>query len=406
MRAPPRKGVTRAIAGFAAIGFLCALAPLCGPARADDDFAHFIAGLWPDAQEKGVSRTTFERAFAGVTPDLSILEAAGSQPEFTRAVWDYVTRATSDKRIERGRDKLRELNNVLNAIEAVHGVDRHVIVAIWGMETSYGEFRGDKSVVRSLATLAYRGRRAEFGRSQLLAALQILQRGDTVPERMTGSWAGAMGHTQFIPTTYNAYAVDFDGDGRRDIWDTITDALASTAHYLRVSGWEPGLPWGYEVTVPTGFNYELAESEPRPIREWEQLGVRPVGGNGLEHEEAAATLIMPAGARGPAFLALRNFRAILRYNNAVAYALSVGHLADRLRGGAPIAADWPISDRPLSNSARRELQNELARRGYSIGPVDGVLGVKTRAAIKAYQKSAGMPPDGYASEALLDHLKN
>ena len=384
---------------------LVAAAPL-GPSRANDTFEKWVAELWPQARAKGVSRQTFEAAFSGVTFDPGVIESAEYQPEFVKPIWEYLDRAVTDKRVYNGREMLRSYANVLNTIEAVYGVDRHIVMAVWGMESSYGQFLGEKSVIRSLATLGYRGRRTRFGRTQLLAALMILERGDTGPERMIGSWAGAMGHTQFIPTTYNVYAVDFDGDGRRDIWDTVADALASTANYLRASGWRPGQPWGSEVVLPKGFDYELADQGARPVSQWQRLGVRRPGGGALTHGGEKATLILPAGAHGPAFLVFSNFKAILRYNNATAYALAVGHLADRIRGEAALAGVWPTGDRPLTDAETRQLQELLAARGYPVGAIDGIIGARTRLAIRAFQRAAGLPPDGYASAQLLERLQN
>lgn len=381
---------------------MLALLPAAAQAGA---FENWVSGFWPRARAEGVSQRTFAAAFAGVTPDPEVLESAAYQPEFVKPIRDYIDRATSEKRITKGRAKLAELRALLDAIEAIYGVDRHIVIAIWGMETSYGEYLGEKSVIRSLATLGYTGSRRRFGQQQLIAALRILERGDTTPERMTGSWAGAMGHTQFIPTTYNGYAVDFDADGRRDIWDTVADALGSTANYLRASGWQPGLAWGHEVALPAGFDFAHAKDAWRPVSSWQRAGVRRVDGGALGSAGGKAQLLLPAGARGPAFLVTRNFKAILRYNNAIAYALAVGHLSDRLRGGGPLHAAWPVDERPLGAQERRELQSLLAARGYAVGAVDGVIGARTEAAIRAYQRSAGLPADGHAGSGLLDRLR-
>jgi membrane-bound lytic murein transglycosylase B len=386
------------------MGFACSFGLSIGAARADAAFTSFINGMWSQARAKGVSRDVYSRATKGLTPDPEVIKSANYQPEFVKPIWEYVARATSDKRVTNGRQKVAEYANILNAIEAAYGVDRHIVVAIWGMETAYGEYLGDKNVIRALATLGYRGRRARFGRSQMLAALQILQRGDITPERMMGSWAGAMGHTQFIPTTYNAYAVDFDGDGRRDIWDTVPDALASTANYLRKSRWKSGLPWGYEVTLPKRFDYSQVDRT-KHARDWAHLGVRRADGQPLGHGGENATLLLPAGAYGPAFLVFSNFRSILRYNNATAYALSVGILSDRLRGGGPLAATWPVDDRPLEEAERRKVQELLAARGYPVGEIDGVVGGRTRTAIRSFQEAQGLPADGHASARLLQWLK-
>jgi lytic murein transglycosylase len=264
-----------------------------------------------------------------------------------------------------------------------------------------------KPVIRSLATLACGDpNRAGFWREQLHAALQIVDRGEITPDRMTGSWAGAMGHTQFIPTTYLSHAVDFDGDGRRDMWGSVPDALASTANYLKASGWRSGESWGYEVALPQGFDYALADdTTERPLSEWTQLGVRLPHGGDFPGIDAKAVLTLPAGARGPAFLLLPNFRVILRYNNSTAYAVSVGHLADRLRGGAAFVQPWPRDDRTLTMSERRELQRLLGAHGFPVGEPDGRLGPKTRAGVRAYQSSVDLTPDGYADPLLLERLK-
>ena len=369
-------------------------------------------GLWPQARAKGVSRVTFDRAFAGVIPDPGVLKKAAKQPEFTTPPWHYINKRVSEKRIGNGREKLVEYATLLDEIEARYGVDRYVVVAIWGMESSYGFILNDrdivKPVIQSLSTLAFYGRskrRRKFGRSQLLAALQILEARDTIPERMLGSWAGAMGHTQFIPTTYLAYAVDFDGDGRRDIWDNVADALGSTAHYLKKSGWKTGQTWGYEVKLPRGFNYGLAgRRNARTLAEWRKLGISRVSAKVFPRPTDKAWLVTLAGARGPAFLMLKNFRSILRYNNATSYALAVGHLADRLRGGDPFVQAWPQGDRLLGLDKRKDLQRLLRARGFSISAIDGKIGPNTRKAIRAYQSRVGLVPDGFATKALLDRL--
>ena len=340
-----------------------------------------------------------------------MLEKARYQPEFVRPLWDYVDSAVSEKRLENGKAKLREYSRLLDALERTYGVDRHILVAIWGMESSYGQVLDNpkivKSVIQSLATLAYADRRrARFGRQQLIAALKILQRGDISPPGLTGSWAGAMGHTQFIPTTYNAYAVDFDGDGRRNIWTSPADALASAAHYRKKSGWVSGKTWGYEVVLPRRFDYRLADGDTtRTLGQWQKLGIRRAGGRSFPRPADRAELLLPGGANGPAFLLLRNHFVIKRYNNATSYALAIGHLADRLRGGGAFAQAWPRSERPLSKTELRELQSQLARSGYYAGRIDGKIGPMSRAAIRAYQVRAGLAADGYAGALLLNRLR-
>ncbi|MGD9868180.1 MAG: lytic murein transglycosylase [Hyphomicrobiales bacterium] len=374
--------------------------------QAQDSFAAFVENLWPQARSAGVSRAMFERAFRGVTPDPDVLEKAEHQPEFVKPIWEYLASAVSDKRIETGKQMLVKWRETLDGIEKRYQVDRYVVVAIWGMETNYGSFTGNKSVIRSLATLAYQGSRREFGRQQLIAALKILQKGDITPEKMTGSWAGAMGHTQFIPTTYEAYAVDFTGDGTRDIWNAISDALASTANYLKASGWRFGETWGYEVEVPGNFDHALANPKvSKTLKQWEALGVKRVRGLNYPRPDDEAMLVLPAGANGAAFLALNNFRSILRYNNATSYALAVGHLSDRIRGFGPFVKSWPVGDAPLARSERVELQEHLARKGLLNGKVDGIIGSGTMDAVRAYQRSKGLTVDGYAGQRLLEMLR-
>src|SRR5919199_226494 len=348
--------------GIAALALVTvAAACISVQARAEgDDFSSCVARLWPQARAKGVSQAVFDRAFQGVTMDPEVLAVARKQPEFVKPIWEYLDSAVSESRIATGRAKAAEWAQTLEAIERSYGVDRHVVLAVWGMESSYGAVLDNpkvvKPVIRSLATLACGDPdRAGFGQEQLVAALQILQKGDVSLERMTGSWAGAMGHTQFIPTTYLAHAADFDRDGKRDIWGTIPDALASTANYLKHSGWRTGEPWGYEVELPPRFDHALAdETTARPIAEWARMGIRRAGGGAFSHADQRAALILPAGAHGPAFLVLPNFQAILHYNNAHSYALAVGPLAGRIRGGAGFAHAWPRADRPLAMDERPE----------------------------------------------------
>jgi membrane-bound lytic murein transglycosylase B len=369
--------------------------------------AAFIAALWPDAERKGVSRAAFEAATAGLTPDADVLALAANQPELQKTTGAYLALLVSDTRIANGRAKLAELDAVLAAVEALHGVDRHVLVAIWGIETAYGTLPGTRDVRRSLLTLALTdARRGAFWRGELVATLAILARGDTTADKLVGSWAGAMGHTQFMPTTFERHAVDFDRDGRRDIWGTPVDALASAANYLRASGWTTGHGWGAEVALPAGFDVALAApGERRAWPLWRALGVEARASVREPLPEAEPLeLILPAGASGPAFLVSPNFRALLRYNASVAYALAVGHLADRLAGGAPLATGWPPEDRALSRGEREALQSRLQARGFDPGGIDGIVGAQTRTAIRAFQKTRGLPADGYPSAALLDIL--
>ncbi|PCJ89621.1 MAG: lytic transglycosylase [Hyphomicrobiales bacterium] len=376
-----------------------------------DGFDQWVRDFWPTARAKGVSPNIYNAAFAGVTIDKSILRSAGNQAEFVRAIWSYLDSATSDNRVNSGREMLSKHKRTLDAIEGRYGVDRHIVVAIWGMESNYGKVLNNpkivKNVIRSLATLAYADkRRRKFGRSQLVAALLILERGDTTPAGLTGSWAGAMGHTQFIPTTYQAYAVDFDGDGRRNIWTSIPDALGSTAAYLNKMKWNTGKTWGYEVQLSKNFNFELAHKKSkRTLGEWQNLGVSRTHGRNFPRPSDSARLFVPAGANGPAFLLLKNFRVIKRYNNADAYALAVGHLSDRLRGGNKFAKKWPRNSKPLNRKDRKSLQTLLRKKGFYNGSIDGKLGPVSRAAIRRYQSRLGMVADGYASSSILSKLR-
>jgi membrane-bound lytic murein transglycosylase B len=371
-------------------------------------FAEWQAGFRKDALAAGIRPDLFDRAFANVSFDASVIRADRSQPEFSRPVWEYLDGALSPLRVRKGQALLSQYADILQSIEQRYGVDRQALVSVWGMESNFGQFQGTKSVINSLATLAYEGRRPGFAHAQLIAALQILQQGDITPEKMLGSWAGAMGQTQFIPTTYNTHAVDFDGDGRRDIWGSPADALASTAHYLQSSGWQRGQPWGFEVQLPGSFNYSLADGTIRKsVAEWRQLGVSLPNGAQVPagSEQLSAALLLPAGYRGPAFLILDNFRAILKYNNSSSYALAVGLLSERFNGAGLINGSWPKDDLPLSRTERIELQNLLSARNYDAGTADGIIGANTRKAIRSAQQALGWPADGYPTHKLLESLR-
>ena len=368
------------------------------------DFNRWLAGFRTRARQAGISARVFDTAFAGVRPNPDILRHESQQPEFSRPIWEYLDSAVSQARIDNGHRALRENARILDEIEARYNVDREVVVAVWGLETSYGTLRGRTPIIPALATLAMSSRRADFYEAQLIGALRIIQTGDVDANHMVGSWAGAMGHTQFIPTSYLDFAVDFRGDGRRDIWsDDPTDSLASTAAYLAHHGWQRGAPWGVEVRIPSDFNPRLANTR-RDVAEWVRLGLTPQRGLSLP-SRGEATLLFPAGAQGPAILAFQNFRAIKRYNNADAYAIAIGHLADRLHGGNGFVAAWPRGDRPLSRSEREELQRLLARAGHYDGTIDGRVGQGTLSAVRDWQAQNGLPPDGYVSLALLERMR-
>jgi membrane-bound lytic murein transglycosylase B len=370
------------------------------------DFGNCLAGIAPLAEPRGVSREAFAQLTAGLTPDLSIMDLLDAQPEFNKSPWDYLDLLVSDERIARGRELLAQYAPTFAAVERAYGVDRHILAAIWGVESNYGTKGGDRSVLRSTATLACVGRRRDFFREEFLAALEILARGDVKPDRLIGSWAGAFGPTQFMPSTFKRFAVDFDHDGRRDVVDSVADVMASTANNLKTDGWVPGESWGYEVALPAGFDYLLADrSKQMTVRQWRALGIKRIGDKPFPRPSEKAFLLLPAGARGPAFLMLQNFRVIMKYNPAEAYALAIGHLADRLRGGAPLVQAWPREERALSMSERFEMQQLLARRGYDIGEPDGLLGPRTRIAIRSFQAATGQIPDGFASTLVLDRLR-
>ncbi|MBX9778366.1 MAG: lytic murein transglycosylase [Xanthobacteraceae bacterium] len=370
------------------------------------NFATCLEGLWPLAHRRNVPRAVFDKLMAGVTPDLRIMDLVDAQPEFTKAPWEYLDILVTDARIADGRAILAKHRAAFDGMEKAYGVDRHVIAAIWGIESNYGTQIGDRSVIRSTATLACIGRRQDFFRDELLAALEIVARGDVREEHLRGSWAGAFGPTQFMPTTYRRFAVDADGDGRRDVVESVPDLVASTANHLKREGWLSGQNWGYEVVVPKGFNYLLADrSEMKTMREWEKVGIRRAGGKQFPRANDRAFLLVPAGAQGPSFLMLQNFRSIMKYNPSEAYALAIGHLADRLRGGEPFIQAWPRHERMLSHAERLELQQLLARGGYDVGEPDGRFGPRTRNALRSFQKAVGATPDGFATVAILERLR-
>jgi membrane-bound lytic murein transglycosylase B len=371
------------------------------------NFRNCLAGLWPLAERRGVSRALFEANVAGLTPDLRIMDLLDAQPEFTKSFWDYLDILVNEDRIQNGRAILAQHRATFDAVEKAYGVDRHFIAAIWGVESNYGTQIGERSVIRSTATLACIGRRQDYFREEFLSALEILARGDVKADHLKGSWAGAFGPTQFMPTSFKRYAVDFDGDGRRDVVDSVPDVIASTANNLKKDGWVTGQTWGYEVVVPKGFNFMLADrSRVMSVQEWERAGIRRAGGKAFPRVDDRAYLLVPAGAQGPGFLMLQNFRVIMKYNPAEAYALAIGHLADRLRGGEPFVQAWPRQERVLTRAERYELQQHLAARGYDVGEPDGRLGGKTRNALRQFQSSVGHVPDGFASAAILERLRS
>jgi len=366
----------------------------------------WIAGFRGRARAQGIRADVFDRAFEGVRYNTSVIQKDRNQSEFTKQIWDYLDSAVSATRISNGKAALRDHARLLAQIEARYGVEKEVVAAIWGLESAYGTFRGDVPIVEALATLAFDGRRGRFFEEQLIAALRIIQAGDVAPRGMTGSWAGAMGHTQFIPTSYLSYAQDFNGDGKRDIWsDNPADALASTAAYLARFGWKKGQPWGMEVTLPRGFDYGISgERVKKPVAEWMRLGVRDARGERIANY-GRASILLPAGAQGAAFIIFSNFQVLEKYNTADAYVIGVGHLSDRITGGPAIRSDWPREDRPLRFAEKQEMQERLSRAGFDTEGIDGIIGPNTIAAIRAFQKTVGMMPDGYASLEILKRLR-
>lgn len=363
------------------------------------DFSAFVAGIWPDAQRAGVSRQVFDAALSGVTPDPKVSALTKKQAEFSKPIWIYVNGAVSGARVAQANQMAATYSSVLGQVESRYGVPREIVLAVWGMESGFGANTGGLSVIRSLATLAYIRYRGTFFRDELVKALQIIQAGHVTPAGMKGSWAGAMGQTQFMPSSYIDYAVDADGDGHPNIWTSAPDALASTANYLRQKGWQPGLPWLVEVSLPA--NLDLGTHR-RGFGDWASMGVRRTDGQALPRS-GNANLFMPAGLHGPTFLVGDNFEVIRSYNSSDAYAMGVGHLANRIAGGRSFARAWPAKS--LSHPERAEVQKRLSQLGFYRGEADGRHGTKTREALRAFQAKHGLVTDGYADFAVLKALR-
>jgi len=374
---------------------------------AAESFNQWLAALKAEALEQGIRRRTVDQALSGIHLVARVLELDSSQPEFVRPIWAYLDSAVADGRIREGRQRLGANQALLARVSAEYGVPPEIIVAFWGVESDFGVDVGSFKVVDVLATLAFQSRRKAFFRGELLAALRILDQGDIEPERMRGSWAGAMGQTQFIPTIFLQHAVDYDGDGRRDIWGSLPDLFASTAHFVRGIGWRKGERWGEEVRLPADFPWDQAElTIKKPLAEWRRLGVRGLDGQAPEGgDQDEASILLPGGARGPAILVRENFRVIMRYNPAISYALAVALLSDRLAGRPGLSAAWPRTEQALNRKEALELQQHLARLGFSQATPDGLIGPATRTALRAFQKGAGLIPDGFATKALLERLR-
>ncbi|MBP8922038.1 MAG: lytic murein transglycosylase [Thauera sp.] len=378
-----------------------------GSAHADEAaFASCLASLRADAQAKGVSGATYDTHTAALAPDMAVIDFLDAQPEFVTPIWDYLAALVDDERVADGRAMLAEWAPVLARVEAEYGVDAATVVAVWGVESNYGRNFGSRPLLTSLSTLSCFGRRQSFFRGEFFTTLKIIQDGHVAPERLTGSWAGAFGHTQFMPSTFMRLAVDFDGDGRRDLVDSVPDALASTANFLKRAGWRSDLPWGFEVSLPRGMDVSgVGRRNKQPISAWAARGVRRIDGAPMPAAATPAGLLLPAGKDGPAFLVTRNFDAVYSYNAAESYGLAIAHLSDRLRGGAPFATPWPTDDPGLSRAERRELQQLLIARGHDIGEADGMIGARTREALKLEQAALGLAADGRAGQRVLQALR-
>ena len=375
------------------------------PKPSEQTFSGWIQAFVATAREAGIADETLRAAFDDVRLLPSVVESDRRQPEFTRTVWDYLDRAVSAQRVARGHEKLAQFRTEAEAAAVRHGVPPEVLVAIWGLESNYGTHTGDIPVIDALATLGFEGRRASWARSELMAALKILQSRDIDRARMIGSWAGAMGQTQFLPSSFLAYAVDADGDGRRDIWGSLADVMGSTAHFLARAGWQRGQAWATEVRLPPGFDHGRADDALRqPSTAWAAEGVLPAAGTTTLPDLGDASVLLPAGARGPAFLVGPNFRAILRYNNSTSYALAASLLAQGVAGGPGVLAPWPRDLTALSRTELMALQAALNDRGHPAGVADGVMGPATRAAIRGFQRSVGLPADGYPTAELLERV--
>ena len=382
--------------------------PATGLAQAQDQaaFDACLSGLRPAAAAAGINQATFDTYATTVVPDMAVLDLLDAQPEFTTPIWDYLAALVDQQRVDDGQAMLKTHAAILAQVAQQYGVDAQTVVAVWGVESDYGKTFGKRPLLTSLATLSCFGRRQAFFRGEFFATLKLLQSGDLKPEGLTGSWAGAFGHTQFMPTTYQRIAVDGDGDGRRDLVGSIPDALASTANYLKRAGWRTGEPWGYEVKLPAGFDASLAgRKNKRPLNDWIARGVTRIDGTPVLPADTQAGVLLPAGAKGPAFLVFRNFDAIYSYNAAESYALAIATLSDRLRGGAALVTPWPTDDPGLGRGERKQLQQLLLARGHAIGEADGMIGTLTRRAIVLEQQRLGLQPqDGRAGQKILEAL--
>jgi len=369
-------------------------------------FQTWVSQFRAEAANAGISPATIQTAFNGIRLNHDVMKRDAFQPEFVKPIWGYLETAVSDLRVKNGRKKMKQHQALLNEIAARYQVPPQLITAIWGLETAYGITFGGFNVIEAMATLGYHGRRSQFGRTQLMAALEIIDNGDIAASQMQGSWAGGMGHTQFIPTSFQSRAVDYDNDGKRDIWNSLPDVFASTGNFMQRAGWQANETWGAPVTLPEGFDWALADrAVKKSVAEWAALGVKAKQGGALPASSGEAWILLPAGHRGPAFIALPNFRAIMRYNNSTAYALGISLLADRIAGGAEQRFNWPTELTALTRDQRMELQRLLTEQGFDTGGVDGILGANSRKALRAWQQTQGLVPDAFATVEQLNLLR-
>lgn len=377
----------------------------------DLKFQQCLAQIKPLALASGIQNDIYDQYTKNLTPDYSVLDKLNYQPEFSTPIWDYLSGLVDDERIALGRSQLNQHQQVLSQIQNRYGVPPEVVVAVWGVESNFGNIVGKYPLLQSLGTLSCEGRRQSYFRGEFFAAIRILQSGDLTENQLIGSWAGAFGQTQFMPSTYERLAVDFDGDGRRDLVSNTSDALASTANFLKKSGWQTGMPWGFEVKVPSGFIFNNeGRRNKKPLSEWLSKGVTRIDGSALVQgnitENTVAGLLMPAGSSGPKFLVFKNFDAIYSYNAAESYALAIAYLSDRLKGNGPIIALWPTDDAGTSRAERREIQTYLISKGYDIGEADGLIGDKTRQAISQEQQKLGLNRNGRAGQMFLNKIRS
>ena len=372
----------------------------------EQDFRDWLDALRREAREQGISEATLNASLKGIAPVTRIIELDRSQPELTQTFWDYMNRRVTETRVKRGRELLDTHRPLLDSIYSQYGIPPRYIVAFWGLETNYGGYMGSFQAIEALATLAYNPRRAAFFRAELIEALRIVDQGHITPDQMKGSWAGAMGHMQFMPSTFRRHAVDYTGDGRKDIWNSLPDAFASASGFLSDIGWQKGERWGREVLLTDDFDLALAGMQTKKsVNAWAKLGVRQANGRPLPDAEMEGSVILPQGRKGPAFLVYDNFRVIMGWNRSIYYAITVGHLADRITGLPGIVNGHDAAHTPLSRADIKTIQSHLNRLGFDAGPEDGVSGSRTSTAIRNYQKAQGLPPDGYASPDLLVRLQ-